>query len=166
MFDKKRFKYLVDKAIGDRKISQFSSDSGVNRTYISKYVNERLDNPPTPDVLKRLANASQNDISYEELMSAAGYLDDKDYEESILKDNKDLYTASLTKKDERDIEKDIEKLTKDWSNIEGLSLSGEAVSEEALDAIKESIALAVRQAKVINKKYTPKKYRKNDKDDK
>lgn len=68
--------------------------------------------------------------------------------------HKKLYTAPLTPKD-------IQKLTKDWSNIEGLSLSGEAVSEEALEAIKESIALAIRQAKVINKKYIPKKYRKD-----
>lgn len=74
MFDKKNFKLLIEKAMGDRKISQYAEDSGVNRTYLSKYINQRLDNPPTPDILKRLSNASYNNISYEKFMEAAGYI--------------------------------------------------------------------------------------------
>ncbi|WP_368489914.1 hypothetical protein [Clostridium sp. BJN0013] len=74
MFDKKMFKFLIEKAIGTRKITQYAEDSGVNRTYLSKYINQRLDSPPTPDILKRLSNASYGVVSYEKFMEAAGYI--------------------------------------------------------------------------------------------
>ncbi|WP_368490226.1 helix-turn-helix domain-containing protein [Clostridium sp. BJN0013] len=77
MFDKKKFKFLIEKAMRDRRISQYAEDSGVNRTYLSKYINQRLDNPPTPDILKRLSNASYGNVSYEEFMEVSGYIDNK-----------------------------------------------------------------------------------------
>lgn len=74
MFDKKKFKILLAKAIDDKTISDFSKESNVNRTYLSKYMNEKLDSPPSPEILKSIAN-STNKVTYKELMIAAGYLE-------------------------------------------------------------------------------------------
>ncbi|MFW6029887.1 MAG: LexA family protein [Halanaerobiales bacterium] len=76
MFDKKQFKNLLEKAIDDKTITQFSKESGVNRTYLSKYLNLKLDTAPNPDILEKIANNSEN-ITYEELMTAAGYLNER-----------------------------------------------------------------------------------------
>ena len=45
---------------------------------------------------------------------------------------------------------------------EGLMLSGEPVSPDAIQSIVDALEFGMRQAKLINKKYTPKKYRKED----
>lgn len=139
---------------------EFGKPYNLKKSTVSQY--ESGSSKPDDELKKRIAK--DYDISLDWLMGISNVRNP--YKNKSFIEKKELYTAPLTPKDERDIEKDIEKLTNDWSNIEGLSLSGEAVSEEALEAIKESIALAVRQAKLINKKYTPKKYRKDTKGDK
>ena len=75
MFDKDKFKKLIETALGDKSITAYSTKSDVNRTYISKLINKKLDRPPSPEILRKLATASEGKISYKELMSAAGYLD-------------------------------------------------------------------------------------------
>lgn len=74
MFNKLKFADLLLKAIGDRTASAYAEITGVNRTYISKLLNEKLDNPPGPDILNKLASAAHGGVTYEELMNAAGYL--------------------------------------------------------------------------------------------
>lgn len=70
----------------------------------------------------------------------------------------------LSEKDERDIAKDIEKLKEKLKLSEGLMFDGEPATEEAIQSVLDAMAFGVRQAKIINKKYTPKKYLKNDGD--
>lgn len=72
MLNKQEFKNLLEKAIGDNTITEFSKLSGVNRTYLSKYINQSLDRAPNPDILK--TNVTPK-VSYNELMIAAGYLE-------------------------------------------------------------------------------------------
>lgn len=96
MFNKKVFKELLEKAIGNRTMTEYSNESGVNRTYISKYINEKLDNPPTPDIIKRLANTAQNGVTYEDFMKAAGHLDFNE-ELNIPQEYTDKY--NVTKRD-------------------------------------------------------------------
>lgn len=74
MFDKLRFKKTLEDALGDRKTTEYAEESGVNRTYLSKYLNLRLDSPPGPEIIKRLAEKAHNNVTYEDLMSAAGFL--------------------------------------------------------------------------------------------
>lgn len=72
-------------------------------------------------------------------------------------------TASqqLSEKDEKDIEKRLEKLKKDlYKNSEGLMLSAEPIPQEAMESILNALAFGVRQAKKINKKFIPKNYKK------
>lgn len=155
MFDKKKFKSLIEKAMGTRKISQFSSDSGVNRTYISKYINERLNSPPAPDVLKRLSDSAQNNVSYEELMSAAGYINSKkdNYKDvNLLEESKETY--EITKKEETDILKDVEKiihkLDKSESGV-GVRFNGEEMDEETKEIFKSALDFAIKTANIKKK---------------
>lgn len=53
----------------------FANVSGVNRTYLSQYMNLKLDTPPSPKILKGIAEASKGTITYDNLMEVCGYLD-------------------------------------------------------------------------------------------
>lgn len=68
----------------------------------------------------------------------------------------------LTAKDERDIAKRMEKIKKDLAADGGLSFYGEPLSEEAKESLLEAMEYAVKQAQRLNKKYIPKKYRKDN----
>ena len=50
-----------------------SKKSGIGRTYLSQYMNIKLNKPPKPEILKKLAAASNDIISYQELMEICGY---------------------------------------------------------------------------------------------
>jgi transcriptional regulator with XRE-family HTH domain len=100
MFDKLRFKKILEEALGDRKTTEYAEESGVNRTYLSKYLNLRLDSPPGPEIIKRLAEKAHNNVTYEDLMSAAGFL-------SNINQTRDLKGNS---------KEDVE-LEKEWNEI-------------------------------------------------
>ncbi|MGM0500916.1 MAG: LexA family protein [Bacillota bacterium] len=74
MFNKLKLGQLIEKALDNRSTIQYAKDSNVNRTYISKIINEKLNNAPSPEILAKLAKNSRGHVSYQELMSAAGYL--------------------------------------------------------------------------------------------
>lgn len=77
MFDKNKFA-LILKNISDTYDNQreFSEKSDINRTYLSQYMNMKLENPPKPEILQRLADASNNVTNYSELMNICGYNDE------------------------------------------------------------------------------------------
>ena len=76
MFNKLKFKELILKARGNRTNEDYSKESGVSRSYISNLVNSKLDSPPSPDIIKKLADKAHNEVNYEQLMMAAGHLVD------------------------------------------------------------------------------------------
>lgn len=157
MFDKEKFKELVILARGDRTNQQYSDDSGVSRAYISGYINKKIDNAPTPEVIKRLASCALNGITYEDFMKAAGHIKD------TLNNQDELV---LTAKDNKDVEKLLNKTIELIDNQEGLMLNGELLDDEDLLLLKQAIRNGLEYAKISNKKkYTPKKYRKNNEDD-
>jgi transcriptional regulator with XRE-family HTH domain len=70
--------------------------------------------------------------------------------------------TQLNKRDEKDIEKRLNQIkTELMENQNGLMLSGEPVSPDAVQSIVDALEFGMRQAKLINKKYIPKKYRKD-----
>ena len=106
MFDRRKFAQIL-KQIKDTYNSQeeFSEKSKIGRTYLSQYMNMKLDKPPKPEILEKLANASNGVTVYEELMIICGY-SEKSLESIVYniytqlkklsqqiykKDNKDLY---------------------------------------------------------------------------
>lgn len=126
---------------------------GISHSYLStleKGTDTRNNTPvkPTPETLQLISKAYG--VSYEYLMRLTGYL-----AEDTAK------APKLSEKEELDVEKRIAKLRQDfYENGEGFMLSGEPLSQEAMESILDALSFGIRQAKIINKKYTPKKYRK------
>lgn len=74
MFNRELFRDLLIKARGERTNEDYSKASGVSRPYISAYLNLRRNDPPSPEILKRLSENAFNNITYEDFMKAAGYI--------------------------------------------------------------------------------------------
>lgn len=87
MFDKNKFA-LILKDINTTYDSQrdFSKKSGINRTYLSQYMNMKLEEPPKPKILDRLANASNGITNYQELMQICGYMNAHALYKTVLED--------------------------------------------------------------------------------
>ncbi|WDU82313.1 hypothetical protein [Caloramator sp. Dgby_cultured_2] len=86
-------------------------------------------------------------------MQAAGYIEKAETNPSA---------PQLTPKEEKDIAKRLEKMKEDLLKQQGLMFNGEPASPEAIESILAALEFGMRQAKIINKKYTPKKYRKDN----
>ena len=74
------FKAIFSKILSDinasyPSMSEFSKRANFDRTYISKYINQKYVNPPTPRILEKIADASHGITSYEELMRICGYFE-------------------------------------------------------------------------------------------
>lgn len=68
----------------------------------------------------------------------------------------------LTKKDERDIARDLENTLNKLSDDSSLMFDGEPLDDETRELLRVSLENQFRMAKIIAKeKYTPKKYRKD-----
>lgn len=74
MFDKSKFAQII-KNIKETYNSQedFSKQSGIGRTYLSQYMNMKLQEPPKPRILEKLASSSNGITTYKELMDICGY---------------------------------------------------------------------------------------------
>ena len=75
-FDKEQFKEAMITAKGERSQAEFADDCALSRAYVNKYINGKFDEAPTIHTLRRIAVATRA-ISYEELLTAAGYNADK-----------------------------------------------------------------------------------------
>lgn len=75
MFNKLKFSQILNRINNTYDtMTEFSEKSGVNRTYLSQYINQKLDSPPSPKVLMKIANHSNGITNYEELMDVCGFL--------------------------------------------------------------------------------------------
>lgn len=85
MFDKNKFAKIL-KDINETYENQrdFAKKSEINRTYLSQYMNMKLEEPPKPIILQKLANSSNELVTYEELMSICGYIDENDFDTYLL----------------------------------------------------------------------------------
>ncbi|CEP67106.1 Uncharacterized [Moorella glycerini] len=77
-FNKEKFAQLLNKARGDRSINQYALQSGVTSAHISRLSRALLNSPPTPQTIKKLADHAYNNVTYEDLMAAAGYLPEEE----------------------------------------------------------------------------------------
>ena len=90
-FDKEAFKEMLIKARGERTQTEFSKDCALSYAYLNKYANGKMEDPPTIGTIKKIAVATRA-VSYEELLTAAGY-DAKKYKEDrpVRAARKDLF---------------------------------------------------------------------------
>lgn len=76
MFFKKEFADIIKKISNNYDNQRdFASKSGINRNYLSRYMNLKMDKPPKPAILLRLAEASCGLTTYEDLMRICGYFE-------------------------------------------------------------------------------------------
>lgn len=76
MFNKENFSRILREINSTySSMTEFAQKASFDRTYISKYINMKLSNPPTPKILEKLANSSNGVVSYAELMYLCGYYD-------------------------------------------------------------------------------------------
>ena len=75
MFNKDFFENILKK-INDEypSMTEFAKQASLDRSYISKYINKKLSNPPTPKILSGISNASKGITTYDELMKICGYI--------------------------------------------------------------------------------------------
>ena len=80
MFNKNKFADILQKIILQYdSITNFAEKSSLDRTYISKYVNKKLEHPPSPDVLRRISNNANNITNYLNLLYICDYLNYNEY---------------------------------------------------------------------------------------
>ncbi|MGG3792522.1 helix-turn-helix transcriptional regulator [Geobacillus thermodenitrificans] len=133
-------------------VNQLSLYSGVSSAQISRIENG-LRGVPKPETIKKLSEALGH--PYEDLMQAAGYLGNNEQPE----------LPELTEKDERDIQKELEKIINGLKTGSGFAAFGgmdiNELDEEDRELLIASLENSLRLAKRIAKqKFTPKKYRK------
>ena len=133
-------------------VNQLALYSGVSSAQISRIENG-LRGVPKPETIKKLSEALGH--PYEDLMQVAGYIDD----------NTKTDLPALTEKDERDIQKELEKIIKGLKTGNGFAAFGgmdiDELDEEDRELLIASLEHSLRLAKRIAKqKFTPKKYRK------
>lgn len=88
MFNKELFSNILTKIYKTYNNQRdFAEATEVNRAYLSQYINMKLDNPPTPKILARIANASKGITDYEELMIVCGH-----YETTLESTVYEIYT--------------------------------------------------------------------------
>ena len=77
--NEKQKKELSDKLkhiLAGRQISELAEESGVSRSYLSRYISQSRDTAPTPEILRKIAKASNEEETYEDLMIKVGYWDE------------------------------------------------------------------------------------------
>ena len=133
---------------------QLSSMTGIPTSTLSGYFAER--STPSAGNIQKIADAlgidkSDIDPRFSTFYSAENTEDD---------------LPPLTYKDEREIARDLEKMLADMDDKNGMAAVGGTVDDaEDRELLKASLLTSMRLAKQIaKKKFTPKKYRKDDKE--
>ncbi len=122
---------------------QLAEKIGVSQRMIGYYESE--ERFPPHDVLTKLADCFSVSADYLLGRSVTGEPNEQ-----------------VAPKDEKDIAKRMEEIKKDLQGEDGLMFSGEPMSQEAVESLLDAMEYIVKQTKVINKKYVPKKYRNPD----
>lgn len=77
-FNKEKFAVLLDRAKGDRSINNFANETGVSAAHISRFLRQMIASPPTPETISKFAAKAHNEVTYQDLMVAAGHLARRD----------------------------------------------------------------------------------------
>lgn len=133
----KNLNYYME--INHKTQSDLINDLGFNKSAVSTWCNgTRLPRMDKVDALAKYFRINRSDL-----------IEEKD-------------KNSLTRKDERDIEKILDQTRDQLLSQEGLMFDGDPASPEAIDSILSAMQIGMEMAKKKNKeKYTPKKYKKD-----
>ncbi|MFG3612419.1 helix-turn-helix domain-containing protein [Rummeliibacillus stabekisii] len=151
----------LKKARNLKKLTQMDAAKklGITNGALSGY--ERNYRDPDTEMLKKIADLY--DVSSEWLLGRSENMQ-KQFNENVLstKDEKDVAkTLDIVK---GQLERQLKGEKGPSGNDSAVSFHGEPMSDEAIESLLSAIEFAERTAKVINKKYTPNKYKKNNND--
>lgn len=147
---------------------QLADAANISRSYLGDLEGDRYN--PSLDTLQKIAAALGTtsgvllgDASILELTAADNDMKDA---MSLLEAQRSAQAEAeknapaLTKKDERDIGRDLERIMADLEGSGDLMFDGVPMSQEAIDSLKSAMKLGLEAVKLRNKEtYTPKKYR-------
>ena len=133
---------LIKMAQGDRSLNTFARECGISKSNLSRILNNKNAYPPKPDTLQKIALHSQNNITYNSLMFAAGYLKSSD-EDTILNNKFSEYEEKLIKKRIDNIIKELSKKEFD---------DGTNLTKETIENTLASIEYAIRHCKITDDK--------------
>ena len=123
-------------------VNRLEKELGFARSSINKF-NKNI---PSVDKLQQIADFLGVTVDY--LMTGEAPEEKKD--------------VTLTRRDERDIEKILDQTREQLLSQEGLMFDGQPASPEAVESILSAMQVGMELAKKKNKeKYTPKKYKKD-----
>lgn len=121
-----------------------SKETGVSQSSLSDWKLGKI--TPKTSTLKKIADYFGVTVDY--LMTGETSSDKKE--------------TTLTRRDERDIEKILGQTRDQLLSQEGLMFDGQPATPEAIDSILSAMQVGMELAKKKNKeKYTPKKYKKD-----
>lgn len=130
----------------DLKQNKVAKKLSVSPYQLSRYENGK--SKPDPELIAKIA--TYYDVSTDYLL---GKTDSQ----------KVAMTEELAlSKDEKDVAKRLEDFKKDLTSADGLNFSGEPMSDDAKESLIEAMDHLFRQTQRINKKYIPKKHRKDE----
>lgn len=75
-FNKEKFATLLEQAKGNRSINSFAEAAGVSNAHISKLLRSMVETSPEPKTIRKIADVAHNEVTYEDLLEAAGHIDD------------------------------------------------------------------------------------------
>lgn len=142
--------------------------TGISNTTINRIERGETTSPDL-NTIKLLSKYLGVDEIY--MLHASGYIDnpqkkraniDYSLNNDFIDSDKIMETTeNLTNKNKKDIAKELERVKKSiMENQDGLMFDGEPASEEAIQSVLDALEFGMKQAKIINKKYIPKKHRK------
>lgn len=182
-FEWKLLTQLIGYIQNGRTHEQFSKDTGVDLNELSSLCMGLTLERPSLETLEKILSSNPIDrvVDRADLLEAAGYDPDELpdppvddifegrysgilYKEkaTIVKEPSTEY--ALSPKDERDIARDLEKMLSNLESREAMSFyDGEPLDEESKELLRISLENSMRLAKqMAKKKFTPKKYRKEE----
>lgn len=126
---------------------------GISHSYLStleKGIDPRSNTPikPTPSTLKLISEAYN--ISYTKLMELSGYIEDT---------SKTTCTDNPNTKKTIDLGKNIDEIKNSLDKETEVLFNGEPMSPEAIESVLEALEFCKKQAKILNKRFIPKKHR-------
>ena len=130
-FNKEKFAELVLLAIGEhRSLNQYALSCEISSAHISRLSRGLLDTPPHPDVLLKMAKASQGRVSCSDFMLASGYIEEKQQFETNLLPVLGIVKAGYNYLAEQNIVDYIEAGSKitDTQNYFGLLVKGDSMA--------------------------------------
>lgn len=98
MYNQETLINILKKIQGERSLNKFAEDINVDSAYLSRIFNYKRTNPPTPDILKKMADNSRGLTTYMELMIICGYITHENIEEKtrILSTYNDIRNNKIT----------------------------------------------------------------------